>query len=297
MNIKEYCSVPQGAVKKIDDKVNNIITTFTQKMSNPVYRPWELIGEYSPILDDIQQQWSRCVNHSVVTGIRVKKILIKSLCGFTIDDYILRRFNFKVHHRNFSRLSWDINKFYDLSYLVTGLLFAKYEEVYELEIKFSILKVGLDFFEIYKEVEWTASPQDIIEVIDTVLGSNYDSFSQKYITEIKSKITAKVPQLKKTLIKTKPQCAEDFKNLFYEDMTTQEWYSSIMSYWDISYATMYRYFHRFGMEVRQYGDTPSPEQKKIKELEAIVNEQQERIDHLMTQREELIKMIEKLVNN
>ena len=277
MNIKEYCSVPQGAVKKIDDKVNNIITTFTQKMSNPVYRPWELIGEYSPIMDDIQQQWSRCVNHSVVTGIRVKKILIKSLCGFTIDDYILRRFNYKVHHRNFSRLSWDINKFYDLSYLVTGLLFAKYEEVYELE--------------------WTASPQDIIEVIDTVLGSNYDSFSQKYITEIKSKITAKVPQLKKTLIKTKPQCAEDFKNLFFEDMTTQEWYSSIMSYWDISYATMYRYFHRFGMEVRQYGDTPSPEQKKIKELEAIVNEQQERIDHLMTQREELIKMIEKLVNN
>ena len=129
MNIKEYCSVPQGAVKKIDDKVNNIITTFTMKMSNPVYRPWELIGEYSPIMDDIQQQWSRCVNHSVVTGIRVKKILIKSLCGFTIDDYILRRFNYKVHHRNFSRLSWDINKFYDLSYLVTGLLFAKYEEV------------------------------------------------------------------------------------------------------------------------------------------------------------------------
>ena len=168
MNIKEYCSVPQGAVKKIDDKVNNIITTFTQKMSNPVYRPWELIGEDSPIMDDIQQQWSRCVNHSVVTGIRVKKILIKSLCGLTIDDYILRRFNFKVHHRNFSRLSWDINKFYDLSYLVTGLLFAKYEEVYELEIKFSILKVGLDFFEIYKEVEWTASPQDIIEVIALV---------------------------------------------------------------------------------------------------------------------------------
>ena len=180
--------------------------------------------------------------------------------------------------------------------MITTLLFAKYREVYEFEVKWSIIMVMLEFFSVYSGKDWNVKGAEIKEVITEVLDSE-DTILQECANKYLTETTERNNQKENVKKKPRPQCAEDFIDLRHEDMTTQEWYSVIQRTWQISSVTMYRYFHRFGMEVRQYGDTPSPEQKKIKELEAIVNEQQERIDHLMRQREELIKMIENLVNN
>ena len=294
MKIYERLTQPVGSIVYVADRAMKALDIFISKMDNPVYDPHTLISNTKVVLSDIENDWAKNQNHSIVRGRKTKKIMIKSLCRFTIDSFILKKFNFKIHHRgsNHTRVKYNKDKLTEVSYMVTTLLFAKYREVYEFEVKWSIIMVMLEFFSVYSGKDWNVKGAEIKEVITEVL-DNEDTVLQecaiKYLTETTER-SIKKENLKK---KPRPQCAEDFIDLRHEDMTTQEWYSVIQCTWQISSVTMYRYMHRFGMEVRQYGDTPSLTDKLRAENELL----KQQLAFKEKQNAELRKMIETLLNN
>ena len=265
---------PSGPLMTISEKVDKIVNSFTQKMTYKSYLPHQLVREYMPYLDQIEQEWYQYNDHTVIVGRKNKRIFIKKLCYFSIEQYIFQTYKFTIHRgkkESYSRLSYDINKYIDLSYIVTTLLFIKYQEVYTFEVKFSILKLLLEYFSYYDENNtWTCTPDDINYVISQVINTHVESLN-KFKTMINvdifqpKAVLNKKPKIKKL----KPKCADDLLSLRTDDMSIAEWYDTILSTWHISRKSMYNYFHTFGIETRQYGDTPTLTQKLSAENELL----------------------------
>lgn len=301
MTIKEQCITPLGAMQKIDQKAESIISTFLIKMENPAFFPADVINEYKPYIKWLEESWTEYNNHSVLHGRKIKKVLIKSMCDFSMDKYILEQYGFTVHHNNnHTRMSFSQDKLYDLSYMATALLFVKYGEVYSLEVKLSIFTLWLDYFLLYdpETSHWTCSADDIRDVIFTVLNTNMESI-QPYIDKVQNKVISTLPKpsVKKS-VKIKPQCAEDLTALYCDDMTQTEWIEQIMIHWHVkSKQTVYNWFKEFGIETRQYGNTPSiAEQWRRKYFEM-----KEKYDRDIKIKDEIInrltKKIELFINN
>lgn len=270
MIVRDKCKKPVGPLVKINYNVDTMIHTFTTKMATGTYIPQALIRQYIPFMHKIEQEWSEYNDHTVLIGRKTKKILLKKVGYFSLDRYIMRQYQFTIHHakkESYSRLNYDVNKFIDLSYVVTTMLFLKYAEVYEFEIKFSIFRILLEYLSVYSQKEWKCTAEEFLYVINQVLNTNFDSLAE-YKATINVDIHPTEPHKttqKIRIKKIKPTCADDLLSLRTEDMSLSEWYDIIQSTWRISRRSMYNYLHQFGIGVRQYGDTPSLTDKLLAE--------------------------------
>lgn len=301
MKIKDYIAKPVGTIAPVALKIMKALDIFDTKIDDPSYSPVLVIRDTSSVLKNLEKEWSECNNHTVKVGRKTNQILLKSLCSFSIDNYILTEFNFKLHHKKdkYKRLKYVKNKLQKLSYLSTILLFNKYQEVYEFEIRYSVYALLLEYFTLYDEIgNWYFTSKDIEDVITGVLSSEYivlhpyQAFINRFL----------LPQeeSEETVIKTKnekttdkPQSIYDLLALKpYENSSKQEWYSAIMRHYHVSRQTVYNWLHLFGEDdIREY-NYHSPHNKNVTKKELI-----EELELVKRKNEELLKMIEKLNKN
>lgn len=295
MKIKDYIVQPLGTIAPVAEKITKALDTFDSKIDDPAYSPVLVIRDTVEVLKKLEKEWSEYNNHSIKVGRKTNKILLKSLCSFNIDNYILTEFNFKIHHKKkkkYKRLKYIKNKLQKLSYLSTILLFIKYQEVYEFEIRYSVYALLLEYFTLYDEIgDWYFMSKDIEDIISGVLLSedivlhpyhvlvNRSLSREESGERIKKEKTANKPQSINDLIAVKPH---NCKN-------KQEWYSAIMRHYRVSRRTVYNWFHLFGEDdIREYRyKTPHKTKKEL--IEELELEKRKNA--------ELLKIIEKMHKN
>ena len=296
MKIKDYIVQPLGTIAPVAEKITKALNTFDSKIDDPSYSPVLVIRDTVEVLKKLEKEWSEYNNHTLKVGRKTNKILLKSLCSFNIDNYILTEFNFKIHHKkkkNYKRLKYVKNKLQKLSYLSTILLFVKYKEVYEFEIRYSVYALLLEYFMLYDEIgDWYFTSKDIEDIISGVLLSedivlhpyhvlvNRSLGREESGERIKKEKTTNKPQSINDLIAVKPHNCQN----------KQEWYSAIMRHYRVSRQTVYNWLHQFGAEddIREYRyKTPHKTKKELIEELELANKKIE----------ELMKIIEKINKN
>lgn len=300
MMIKDYISPPLGTIAPVAEKITKALDIFDNKIDDPSYSPVLVIRDTVKVLKNLEKEWSECNNHTVKVGRKTNQILIKSLCYFTIDNYILAEFKYKIHHKKdtYKRLKYVKDKLQRLAYLSTILLFMKYKEVYEFEIRYCVYALLLEYFTLYNEIgDWFFTSQDIEDVISGVLSSEfivlhpYQAYINRFLDKEESEEIIKTKNEKTT---DKPQSIYDLLALQpYENSSKQDWYSAIMRHYRVSRRTVYNWLHQFGCEddIRTYQyNSPHNKNKTKKELIEALELAYKKI-------EELTKMIENLHKN
>lgn len=296
MKLKDYISQPLGTIAPISEKIMKALNIFDTKIDDPSYLPALVIRDTSSVLKQLEKEWQENNNHTVKIGQKSSKILLKSLCSFNIDSYILTEFNYYLHHKkktSYIRLKYVKEKLQKLSYLSAILLFMKYKEVYEFEIRYCVYALLFEYFKLYDELgNWYFKSKDIEDVIANVLSSEdlvlqpYQAYVNRFL--IKEESGKKVKKVKTT----KPQSIYDLLALKpHENASKQEWYSAIMHHYRVSRQTVYNWLRQFGAEddIREY-QYGTPHHKTKKELEEALELANKKI-------EELLKMIANLQKN
>lgn len=303
MTVKDYISPPLGTIAPVSEKIMKALDIFTSKIDDHSYSPVLVIRDTSSVLKNLEKEWSEYNNHTVKIGRKTNKILLKSLCSFSIDNYILTEFNFRLHHKkktSYVRLKYAKEKLQRLAYLSTILLFNKYKEVYEFEIRYSVYALLLEYFTLYDEIgNWFFTSHDIEDVISGVLSTEFIVLHpyQAYI----NRFLLPHEESEETVIKTKnekttdkPQSIYDLLALQpYENSSKQDWYSAIMTHYRVSRRTVYNWLHQFGDEddIRAY-QYNSPRNKNKTKKELI-----EELEIEKRKNAELLKIIEKMHKN
>ena len=302
MTVKDYIAKPVGTIAPVAEKIMKALDIFNNKIDDPSYSPVLVSRDTVRVLKNLEKEWNNSNNHTIKVGRKTNQILIKSLCYFTIDNYILAEFKYRLHHKkktSYIRLKYVKEKLQKLSYLSTILLFNKYREVYEFEIRYSVYALLLEYFTLYDEIgNWFFSSQDIEDVISGVLSSEfivlhpYQAYINRFL--IREESDENVKQTKNEKNTDKPQSIYDLLALKpYENSTKQDWYSAIMRHYRVSRQTVYNWLHQFGDEddIRAYQyNSPRNKNKTKKEL---IQE----LELVKRKNEELLKMIEKLNKN
>lgn len=159
MKIKELiCRESYGNVKEISKYNQSLLKTMISQMSQPqnlipaqFYREW--IRGNNSVIEKMSLSLLKDYPVEVRCGYKPKRFFISSLFNFDICDYIRRCWSCKIDFRENILLTFDQNKYCNLTLLIMSIIINKYkiETLYHEHIIFICIKVMTTFFTLYKD--------------------------------------------------------------------------------------------------------------------------------------------------
>lgn len=287
MKIKNFIAdATQGEAKLLSDQTNKTFWTFLLNIGK--INPVDMMQNYNSVFESFDISWTK-IKHSIKIGRKTNHILLHTVGAFKLDDFILQQFNFKINHKNFTRMNFTHDKFRELAYMETAMLLAKYNNIYVFEFRLAILQLALQYFncietDIWDHCVWTFTSDDITSVIDEILEAEGSSL-QPYIDRIDKNINIAIPyhcKPKMKDIKLVPQCREDILSVLSEDMTSEEKCNAIMdNFHDVkSVRTAQRLLQKYNL-TKKYNynnqDNTSSEIESLRLENAALKEEVERL--------------------
>lgn len=239
MTLEFYCKEQPvyGATRKLSEEIMKIYSNVNLKISKS-FNPGELYNLYGSkdgILEDYDKLWADNVKHNLKCGRKSSSMLHTSLNGYSVNQFIENKFNFAIHPKSFKPMKYSQNKHLEICKMSIAIMLAKYEELYEFEVYFCVIKILFRYFSIYSrsgttdEIIWNVTMADINSVKNTLMSMELKEF-KPYINLTGKEADIFIrhkPEFEHTN-KLLPEGPEDIEEVITPGMTQKQKYHALM---------------------------------------------------------------------
>jgi hypothetical protein len=184
MKIKELiCKESYGNVKNISDYNQGLLVLMTNQMKDPqnlipalFYKEW--IKGKDSIVEKLSISLLKDYPVEVRCGYKPKQFFVTSLFSFDICDIIRDIWKCKIDFRENILLTYDWQKYKDLTFYVMMLTINKYkiETLYQEHIVFICIKVMITFFTLYKENQFLVHLDHVHYMVQSICETEISAF-------------------------------------------------------------------------------------------------------------------------
>ena len=242
---------PNVAAKQLSDAVLEMNDNFKNALKGKFEKPWETIKRYKTTLNELDKTYKKTLlgNEKSKSG-----MYIGQSHNYSIETAMKEQFGFTVSREN-QCMKYEKDKYYKLALVEVSLLFITYEQVYDFQIRFALLKLLLQRFCFYS-LNWDETwdilcfrdGADDIEtiylwVMDTDMSDLPDIIDES-VYSMRRKTIVSVLTAKDIM---KPKCKEDLTWLFEDWMNQSDKKKIIASQYHTSESTAQRWMKKYGL--------------------------------------------------
>lgn len=242
---------PNVAAKQLSDAVSDVNANFKKALKGKFEKPWETVKRYKITLNELDKTYKKTLlgNEKSKSGMYVSQSH-----NYSIETAMKEQFGFTVSREN-QCMNYEKDKYFKLALVEVSLLFITYEQVYDFQIRFALLKLLLQRFSFYS-TNWDETwdilcfrdGADDIEtiyqwVMDTDI-SDLPDITDESVYSIRRKTIVPVLTAKDIM---KPKCKEDLTWLFEDWMSQADKKKIIASQYHTSESTAQRWMKKYGL--------------------------------------------------
>ena len=242
---------PNVAAKQLSDAVLEMNANFKKALKGKFEKPRETVKRYKTTLKELDDTYKKTLlgNEKSKSG-----MYISQSHNYSIETAMKEQFGFTVSREN-QCMNYEKDKYFKLALVEVSLLFITYEQIYDFQIRFALLKLLLQRFSFYS-TNWDETwdilcfrdGADDIEtiyqwVMDTDM-SDLPDITDESVYSIRRKTIVPVLTAKDIL---KPKCKEELTWLFEDWMSQADKKKIIASQYHTSESTAQRWMKKYGL--------------------------------------------------